>query len=167
MPASNRLRCSLDRMKKSIPFLILTLTCLFSACATRSTEPSVTSPRRGVGVSGVEADTLRQSLVRFISENGYELTDSDQRTLDFDRPASKWAALRYGSFVNPETYIRMKVILMDVGPSDHWVSFEPLVGTERGSGFESNKPLKGTVTREMQSLLEQWQTQRGKNDPKL
>jgi len=154
-------------MKKSLPFLTIALACLITACATRSAESQIGDSRRGVGVSGVDPDILRQSLMLFISENEYELVDSDRRTLDFDRPASKWAALRYGSFVNPETYVRMKVILMDVGPSDYWVSFEPLVVTERGSGFESTKPLKGTVTREMQSLLEQWQAQLSENEPKL
>ena len=115
--------------------------------------------RRGVGVSGQDVDELRRSLVLFIGEQDYELADSDRRTLDFDRLASKWASMRYGSFVNPETFIRMKVIIMEVGASDYWVSFEPLIVTERGSGFEAAKPLKGSAAREMQSILESWKLQ--------
>ncbi len=115
--------------------------------------------RRGVGVSGQDVDELRRSLVLFIGEQDYELADSDRRTLDFDRLASKWASMRYGSFVNPETFIRMKVIIMEVGASDYWVSFEPLIVTERGSGFEAAKPLKGSAVREMQSILESWKLQ--------
>ena len=146
-------------MNTKIPLLSLALSLFFTACATPKTESGLGDSRRGVGVSGMDADTVRQSLIRYVSENDYELVDSDRRTMDFDRPASKWATMRYGSFVNPETYVRMKVIIMDVGPNDHWVSFEPLVVTERGSGFESTKALKGTASKEMQSLLESWQVQ--------
>ena len=116
-------------------------------------------PRRGVGVSGVPVDEIRRSLIHYVSEREFELSDSDRRTLDFDRPASKWTAMRYGSFVSPETFVRMKVFIMEVGPNDYWVGFEPTVVTERGTGFERRQPLKGAVTSEMQTLLQNWKAQ--------
>ena len=139
--------------------VVLIACCALLGCSTTSPNPELGMSRRGVGVSGQDVDELRRSLVLFIGEQDYELADSDRRTLDFDRLASKWASMRYGSFVNPETFIRMKVIIMEVGASDYWVSFEPLIVTERGSGFEAAKPLKGSAAREMQSILESWKLQ--------
>jgi len=127
-------------------------------CATPGPESEALSARRGVGVSGVPAGELRKSLIGFLNDRDYVLSGMDRRTLDFDKPASKWMALRYGSLVNPETFVRMKVILMDVGPADYWVGFQPLIVTERGSGFEREQPFKGKAPAEMQALLESWKS---------
>lgn len=128
-------------------------------CATTGSGPDKLSPRKGVGVSGVPVGELRKSLIGFLNEEDFVLKGMDQRTMNFDKPASKWQAMRYGSLVNPETFVRMKVILMDVGPVDYWVGLRPLIVTERGSGFEQEQPLKGSAPEEMQTLLESWKSQ--------
>jgi hypothetical protein len=132
-------------------------------CSTTSSEKELGPDRKGVGVSGYSDDEIRKSLVSFFSDQGYELSDSNRRTLDFDRPASKWAAMRYGSFVNPETFVRMKIIIMEVGPIDHWIGYDPLIVTERGTSFERREPLKGQSIKEMQSMLETWEGQFASN----
>jgi hypothetical protein len=128
-------------------------------CSTTSSEKELGPDRKGVGVSGYSDDELRKSLVSFSADHGFELSNSDRRTLDLDRPASKWAAMRYGSFVNPETFVRMKIIIMEVGPNDHWIGYNPLIVTERGTSFERRTPLKGQSIKEMQSMLETWKGQ--------
>lgn len=136
--------------------LSLALGWFLLGCSTTSSEGELGPDRKGVGVSSYSDDEIRKSLVSFFANQGYEFSDSDRRTLDFDRPASKWAAMRYGSFVNPETFVRMKIIIMEVGPNDHWIGYDPLIVTERGTSFERRAPLKGQSIKEMQSMLETW-----------
>lgn len=141
------------------PIFLFAFFVYLSGCATGPEKGEGTSDPRGVGVSGFPESEIRKSLSRYISERDYELIDSDRRTLSFDKPADKWTAMKYGSFVSPETYQRMKVFIMDVGAQDFWIGFEPLVVTERGSGFENTEPFKGQAAREMQSLLEGWKAE--------
>ncbi len=131
-----------------------------SGCVAPGKTPASGMPRCGVGVSGASADALRKSLTAFFTLRDYALYDSDRRSLSFDRPASRWVTLRYGSFVNPETFVRMKVFVVNVGALDYWIGFDPLIVTERGSGFEQERPFKGKASAEMQSLLELWKLQR-------
>lgn len=127
-------------------------------CQSTKTESEPGSVRNGVGMSGWRPETIRASLIAYLTERGYALVDSDRLNLDFDRPASQWLAMRHGSFVNPETFIRMRIFVVGVGSGDYWVGFEPLVVTDRGSSFESAKPMKGAVRTEMQALLEEWKS---------
>ena len=129
---------------------------MWVGCQSTKTEGEPDTVRNGVGMSGWRPEAIRASLIAFLTERNYELVDSDRLNLDFDRPASQWLAMRHGSFVNPETFIRMRVFVVGVGSGDYWVGFEPLVVTERGSSFETAKPIKGAVRKEMQSLLEEW-----------
>lgn len=144
--------------------LSLVLGWFLVACSTTSADKELSTDRKGVGVSGYSDDDIRRTLIPFFGDHDYELANSDRRTLDFDRPASKWAAMRYGSFVNPETFVRMKVIIMEVGPRDLWIGYEPLIVTERGTSFERRAPLKGQSVKEMQSMLETWKEQLGRNE---
>lgn len=117
----------------------------------------------GVGISNTSDGEIRRSLVGYVSQEGFELVDSDRRTLSFDKPADKWTAIRYASFVNPETFLRMRIFIMEVGASDFWIGFEPLIVTERGSGFEKKDSFKGQAIQEMQSILENWKSNFVKN----
>ena len=140
-------------------FSLVTFLIYLVGCATGPEKGEGMSDPRGIGISGLPESEIRKSLSRYVSEREYELIDSDRRTLSFDKPAGRWASMRYGSFVSPETFQRMKVMIMDVGAQDFWIGFEPLIVTERGSGFEKAVPLKGQASHEMQSLLEGWKAE--------
>ncbi len=147
------------RLRDGLGALVLVVWLGAAACSTPSGGGEDLGSRRGVGVSGMRIEAIRSSLVGFMSDQDYELVDSDRRTLDFDTAPSRWTALRHGSFVNPETFVRMRIFVMEVGAADYWVGYEPLVVTERGTGFESTKPLKGKVPATMQGLLNQWKAE--------
>ena len=136
--------------------LVLGLALCGYGCATSPGKGDGQLASRGVGVSGRPTDQVRSSLIAYLTRNGFELSDADRRTLNFDRSPSTWTVMRFGSFVNPGTFVRMKVFIMEVGAGDLWIGYEPRVVTERGSGFEQETPLKGKGAREMQSMLTAW-----------
>ena len=130
-----------------------------SGCATLREAPVDLSTRRGVHISTASADALRKSLIAFFTHRDYALYDSNRRTLNFDRPASRWESLRHSSFVSPKTFARVKIFLMDAGQTNYWVGFKTLIVTDRGSSFEREKPLHGKAAAELQSLLNLWKSQ--------
>ena len=145
-------------------FLALAGVVFLAGCATTESERGGTHSPRGVGVSGVPETLVRETLVQLFSQAGYTLEKSDRRSLSFDQPASKWKSLIYGtSFIDPETYVRIKVRIMDVGPADWWIGYESLFVTERGSVFERETNL-GKASR-IQDLLESWKAESFPPDP--
>ena len=116
-------------------------------------EPGI---RTGVGIDGMEERELRQSLLDHFGERDLRFEESGIRTLVLDRPAPGWARLRYGSMVDPETYLRVRIRWMERGPRDWWVSQELSIVTERGSGFEREIPQEGRRRREVQQWLDDW-----------
>lgn len=135
--------------------ILIYLIFLLTACVAPSKEKGA----RGVGISNASEGNIRRSLANYVSQNGFDLVKSDLRTLSFDRPADKWTAIRHASFVNPGTFVRMQIFVMEVGPTDFWIGFEAFVVTERGSGFEKMRSLKGKVIQKMQLILEDWRSQ--------
>ena len=141
----------MDKIKRLV---LVTTALLFISCKTTKLETA--SGRPEIDVRDKLGLEIRRGLNHFMTDRGYLVWSSDDLTMAFDKEASKWATLRYGSLIDSETWVRMEFSIIQLEPFSYRVIASPLIVTDRGSSFESAEPLKGQHLKEAQVVLDEF-----------
>lgn len=137
-----------------LPFGIVTLICIcLSSCQTTQKKTPVNNPF-SVQFTGWPKKSVERLLNQFMESKSFLITQNREGFLRFDKKSSQWDHFKYGSFLEPNAWLRLEPTIVEEKDSlQTKLTIKVSIITHRSRSLEEIRKPKRRHLQEAKELI--------------